>query len=101
MAVTVLYTYGFGLSMYLAMRVTGTIWTAIVLHGLTDSSGILSSGGVGTSLHSASGTSAAFGLSASLATVAMVLFAVFAVFLARGKVAQGEVAPGSAQRSTA
>ena len=33
---TVVYTFGFGMCMYLTMRVTGTIWAAIVLHGLTD-----------------------------------------------------------------
>ena len=45
-AVTVVYTFCFGMCMYLAMRVTGTIWAAIVLHGLTDPTTILSTGGV-------------------------------------------------------
>ena len=43
---TVVYTFCFGMCMYLTMRVTSTLWAAIVLHGLTDPTTILSSGGV-------------------------------------------------------
>ena len=38
--------------MYLAMRVTATIWTAIVLHGLTDPATFLSTGGVDEAVRS-------------------------------------------------
>lgn len=79
---TVVYTFGFGMCMYLAMRVTGTIWAAIVLHGLTDPTTILSTGGLDTSVTGASGASSV----ASLLTVLLIVFGVVAIFLIRGRV---------------
>ncbi|BDV29615.1 CPBP family intramembrane glutamic endopeptidase [Microbacterium terricola] len=35
-ALQVVYTFGFGLCMYLALRVTGTLWGPILLHASTD-----------------------------------------------------------------
>jgi len=43
---TLLYTFAFGILMYLTMRVTGSIVWAMVLHGLTDPTTFLASGGV-------------------------------------------------------
>jgi hypothetical protein len=40
------YTFGFGVCMYLTMRVTRSIIPAIVLHGLTDPFVLLSTGGI-------------------------------------------------------
>ncbi|MGY1695191.1 CPBP family intramembrane glutamic endopeptidase [Geodermatophilus sp. SYSU D00814] len=79
---TVVYTFCFGVCMYLAMRVTGTIWVAIVLHGLTDPTTILSTGGVDEAV----GTQDVSGWSALavIGTFAFMLFAVIAVFLVRG-----------------
>ena len=82
-AVTVVYTFCFGMCMYLAMRVTGTIWAAIVLHGLTDPTTILSTGGVDEAVNGQGG--GAWGTVAALATIAFMVFAVVAAFLVRGK----------------
>ncbi|MFD6056274.1 CPBP family intramembrane glutamic endopeptidase [Agromyces sp. NPDC060279] len=43
---TLLYTFAFGILMYLTMRVTGSLVWAIVLHGLTDPTTFLATGGV-------------------------------------------------------
>jgi membrane protease YdiL (CAAX protease family) len=43
---TVVYTFAFGVVMYLSMRVTRFIVVAMLLHGLTDPTTILASGGV-------------------------------------------------------
>ncbi|MFG1781008.1 CPBP family intramembrane glutamic endopeptidase [Rhodococcus oryzae] len=81
-AATVVYTFGFGMCMYLTMRVTGTIWAAIVLHALTDPTTFLSSGGVDTAV----GTSSSSGAIAALVTVLLVVFGLVAAFFVRGKV---------------
>ena len=81
-AVTVVYTFAFGMCMYLAMRVTGTIWTAIVLHGLTDPTTILATGGLDEAVaNQNSGASAA----ASAITTVLILFGFAAAFFIRGK----------------
>jgi membrane protease YdiL (CAAX protease family) len=43
---TLLYTFAFGILMYLTMRVTGSLIWAMVLHGLTDPTTFLATGGV-------------------------------------------------------
>jgi len=45
-ALTVAYTVGFGMLMYLTMRVTGFIVAAMVLHALTDPTTFLANGGL-------------------------------------------------------
>jgi hypothetical protein len=45
-AVTVLYAFGFGVLMYLSMRVSGFLLVAIVLHALTDPTTMLATGGL-------------------------------------------------------
>lgn len=45
-AYTLFYTFCFGILMYLVMRVTGSIIWAMVLHGLTDPTTFLATGGV-------------------------------------------------------
>ena len=45
-AVTVFYAFGFGVLMYLSMRVSGFLLVAVVLHGLTDPTTILATGGL-------------------------------------------------------
>jgi len=45
-AVTVLYAFGFGVCMYLSMRVSGFLLVAIVLHALTDPTTMLATGGL-------------------------------------------------------
>ncbi|MGC5168019.1 CPBP family intramembrane glutamic endopeptidase [Luteimicrobium sp. DT211] len=81
---TVVYTFGFGACMYLAMRVTGTFWAAVVLHALTDPTTFLASGGVDTSTTSQGGAAVVVALLATLLIVALGIVAIFAV---RGKAA--------------
>ncbi|SDT16460.1 CPBP family intramembrane glutamic endopeptidase [Actinoplanes derwentensis] len=82
-ASTVGYTFCFGVCMYLVMRVTGTLWAAIVLHGLTDPTTFLSTGGIDQAVD----TAGARGWSAltGIATIGLMLFAVVAVFLIRNQ----------------
>lgn len=93
-AFTVLYTFCFGMCMYLAMRVTGTIWAAIALHGLTDPTTMLSTGGLDAEV----GTQDLSGWStlASGATTLFMVVAVVAVFLVRGRVGEGRAEVGEA-----
>lgn len=68
--------------MYLTMRVTGTIWAAMVLHGLTDPTTMLSAGGV-----DAAGPAAAAGgtIVSLVLTILLVLFGLIATFFVRGR----------------
>ncbi|MFE3289667.1 CPBP family intramembrane glutamic endopeptidase [Rhodococcus sp. NPDC059234] len=88
---TVVYTFAFGMCMYLAMRVTGTIWAAIVLHALTDPTTFLSSGG----LDKAVGSTSAGGAIAALVTIALIAFGAVAAFLVRGTVRTPEDSPAA------
>lgn len=91
-AVTVVYTFGFGMCIYLTMRVTGTIWAAIVLHALTDPTTILSAGGLD---EAGAGQGGGTAMIATTITAVLVVFAVVAAFLVRGTVspaARAEVA---------
>ena len=45
-AFTVFYTFGFGALMYLTLRATGFLVWAMLVHGLTDPTTILASGGI-------------------------------------------------------
>lgn len=72
---TLLYTFCFGVLMYLVMRVTGSIVWAMLLHALTDPTTMLATGGVDTSTASTHSTLL------SLATPATVLLMVGAVVL--------------------
>ena len=48
-ALTVLFTFGFGMMMYLVMRVTGNIIWAMLIHAMTDPTTFLGSGGIDAS----------------------------------------------------
>ena len=83
-AVTIVYTFAFGLVMYVALRVTGNLIWPILLHATTDPSLILLSGGVDTTggnLHP--GPLAGI---AGLANWAVILFAIIIVIFVRGRV---------------
>ena len=90
-AATVGYTFCFGMCMYLSMRVTGTIWAAIVLHGLTDPTTFLATGGIDEAVTSSQGSG--WALLAAGATIAFMVAAVVAIFLIRGKVEAAPPAP--------
>lgn len=77
---TVGYTFGFGVCMYLTMRVTGTIWAAIVLHACTDPSTFLSTGGLDEAVSDQTG---GWSLFAAAATALMILFGLVAIVLVR------------------
>ena len=89
-AATVGYTFCLGMCMYLTMGVTGTIWAAIVLHGVTDPTTFLSTGGIDEAVSPQGAEWTAF---ASLATVGFMLLAVAAVFLIRGRFVQETPTP--------
>lgn len=79
-AVTVVYTFAFGTCMYLAMRVTGSLWAAILLHAATDPSTFLASGGLDEAVTDQTG---GWSLLAALMTILMIVFALVAVVLVR------------------
>lgn len=79
--VTVVYAFGFGVCMYLTMRVTGTIWAAIALHAFTDPTTLLAGGGVDEAV---TGQTGAWSLLAAAVTILMIVFSLVAVFLVRG-----------------
>ncbi|MEV6279331.1 CPBP family intramembrane glutamic endopeptidase [Nocardia sp. NPDC051832] len=87
---TVVYTFGFGMCMYLAMRVTGTIWAAIVLHASTDPTTILSTGGLDTA---AGGSGGGASTVAAFVTVVLIGFGVVAVFFIRGRAREPQSSP--------
>ena len=90
-AATVGYTFCFGMCMYLSMRVTGTIWAAIVLHALTDPTTFLATGGIDEAVTSSQGSG--WALLAAGATIAFMVLAVVAIFLIRGKVDAAQRSP--------
>jgi membrane protease YdiL (CAAX protease family) len=53
---TIIYTFAFGVLMYLTMRVTGFLIAAIVMHALTDPTTILATGGIDEITSDASGS---------------------------------------------
>jgi hypothetical protein len=88
-ALTVAYTLGFGMLMYLTMRVTGFIVGAMVLHGLTDPTTFLANGGLPDKV--VVDTSAAVGLPALAGGYQLFLLIPIAVILGlcvRGKVGE-------------
>lgn len=86
---TVGYTFAFGVIMYAVMRVTGNIVWAMLLHGLTDPSTFLATGGVDA--HGAGGGS---GLAIELAGPATILLVLAAVGLLAGIRGRAEPAFG-------
>ena len=84
-AVTVVYAFGFGVMMYLVLRVTGSIIWPMLLHAATDPTTILATGGIDT--HGA--TAGAEGLLsiAALFNYAYLVLAIIAIFLVKGKLA--------------
>lgn len=83
-ALTVVYTIGFGAMMYLSLRVTGSIVWPILLHAVTDPTTILASGGIDA--HSAAlGSASSLVVFAGFFNVAYLLFAFLAIFLIKGR----------------
>ncbi|WP_334152838.1 CPBP family intramembrane glutamic endopeptidase [Microbacterium sp.] len=91
--VLLVYTFFFGICMYLVMRVTGSIVWAIVMHGLTDPTLFLSTGGIDTAVEGAAEN--IWLAIAATGNIAVILFGIVALFLIRGRVLT-PVAEGSA-----
>jgi hypothetical protein len=86
-ALTVLYTLAFGALMYLSMRVVGFIVAAMVLHGLTDPTVILSTGGLPGSVEATGLDGLAAGVSAFTLFV-LVPLGILMLFFVRGRVGE-------------
>ena len=84
--VTVVYAFGFGAMMYLALRVTGSLIWPILLHAATDPTTILATGGIDTAMTSSG--SVALISAAGLFNYVYIAFAIVAIFLVKGRVAQ-------------
>ncbi|GAA1059926.1 CPBP family intramembrane glutamic endopeptidase [Agromyces bracchium] len=91
---TIFYTFCFGILMYLVMRATGSIIWAMVLHGLTDPTTMLASGGVD---ENTAGTSNVFISLVSPATILMIVGALVLLIFIRGN-AKGRAAEGEPER---
>ncbi|WP_194829383.1 CPBP family intramembrane glutamic endopeptidase [Nocardia sp. XZ_19_231] len=81
---TVLYTFSFGVLMYLTMRVTGFLLGAMVMHGLTDPTTMLATGGVDEVAADAS--SGGFLQAAGLFTMLVIISGYVLVLFVRGRV---------------
>jgi membrane protease YdiL (CAAX protease family) len=82
--VTVVYTFGFGVMMYLVLRVTGSIIWPILLHAATDPTTFLATGGIDA--HTDSAGSEALLSVAGLFNIIYLVFAIVAIILVKGKV---------------
>ena len=90
-AVTVVYTFGFGILMYLVLRVTGSLLWPILLHALTDPTTILATGGID---QDTLGTHNLFLGLASPFNIVIALAGLLALFAIRGRVAPREIPGG-------
>jgi membrane protease YdiL (CAAX protease family) len=79
--ITVVYTFGFGISMYLTMRVGGNLVWPMLLHAMTDPSTALAAGGIDSSVATAVTTPL---LIATIATFAYDAFAIVGFIATRG-----------------
>lgn len=85
---TIVYTFAFGVLMYLSMRVIGFLVGAMVLHGLTDPTGFLASGGI-DKLPGSGGSSSLADL-VGLVTIVLVVVGLGLVLCIRGEVGRPE-----------
>ncbi|MCP1415727.1 CPBP family intramembrane glutamic endopeptidase [Paenarthrobacter sp. A20] len=79
---TVVFTFGFGICMYLTLRVTGNLIWPVILHALYDPTLFLSTGGID---QAASGPQSPFALMAGPANIVYMIIAVVALILVRGR----------------
>jgi len=93
--VTVGFAFGFGMMMYLTLRVTGNLVWPIVLHALTDPSTILATGGIDVAGSNHSPLLSFAGLS----TFVFLAFALIAMVFIRGT-ANGRAAAGEPELRT-
>ncbi|VXB94379.1 CAAX protease self-immunity [Arthrobacter sp. 9V] len=87
--VTVLFTFGFGICMYLTLRVTGNLIWPMILHALYDPTLFLSTGGID---QAATGPQSPLLLLAGPANMIYMLIAVVALIVVRGHVQRAPLA---------
>lgn len=90
-APTVGYTFAFGVLMYLTLRSVGFLVAAMVVHGLTDPTTILATGGIDT-ITSTSGASTEIMNLAGLATALLIVAGFVLLIFIRGKVSESDSA---------
>lgn len=95
-ASTIVYTVAFGALMYLTMRASGFILTAMVLHGLTDPTTILATGGIDEV--AGAGGASALADAAGLLTVVMTVIGLGMLLCVRGLAHLGIPARAMSQR---
>ena len=81
-AITVVYTFGFGAMMYLSLRVTGRLVWAMLLHAATDPTTMLAVGGIDAHSDVTGGVSGLISV-ASLFNYVYIVLALVAIFLVR------------------
>jgi hypothetical protein len=84
---TVLYTFAFGVLMYLSLRSIGFLAGAMVLHGLTDPTSILASGGIDKVTDQVS--SDPLVTAAGVFTAALIVIGLVLLAFVRGRVSRG------------
>ncbi|WP_223693738.1 CPBP family intramembrane glutamic endopeptidase [Leifsonia poae] len=89
-ATTVGYTFCFGILMYLVLRVTGSLIWPILIHGFTDPSLFLSTGGI----DQAGTTQNVFLALAGPANILTIVFAIIALIFIRGRVGRAGTVDG-------
>lgn len=87
-AFTVLYTVAFGILMYLSMRVIGFIVGAMILHGLTDPTTFIASGGLPDKVDTTVSAGSLLGLAGAFTMFVLIPAAFIMAFCIRGKVGE-------------
>jgi membrane protease YdiL (CAAX protease family) len=87
---TIVFAFGFGMMMYLVLRVTGNLIWPMLIHGLTDPTTMLATGGIDTA-HS--GTVSPFVTLAGPFSIIFIAAALVAIFFITGRV---KTLPGKA-----
>ena len=88
-AVTMAFTFVFGVAMYLTLRVTGSLVWPMLLHAVTDPSTILAAGGV----DSGTGTVSPLAGLAGASTYVYLVLTIVAIFAVRGRVRPRDLQP--------
>jgi hypothetical protein len=95
-ALTVVYTFFFGIGLYLTLRVTRNLIWPILLHASTDPSGILLAGGIDSAGGAAAQTNMLTSI-AGTANLAVIFVGLLSIWFIRGRVAAGS--PGDVDRA--
>lgn len=83
---TLPFTFGFGLMMYLVLRVTGSIVWPILLHAATDPTTTLASGGIGVGNAASTASTSPLLPIAGLFGYVLLIAGVIAIFFVKGRV---------------